>query len=142
MYLSNLFQTEKYLKQPMVDRESDYLFPDEAGATVGSQKGDGDQRRLAFNRELRADMNKISDDITGHGAQMYLDKKLGYYRLEFENKTVVKFSVGTWEGYSLSMKINLLKNALRAIIERIEKEDSQRLERLKRNLEQEDAVQE
>lgn len=131
MRLSNLFQTEKYLKQPMIDRESDYLFPDEAGATVGSQKGDGDQRRLAFNRELRAAMNKISDDITGHGAQMYLDKKLDYYRLEFRNKTVVKFSVGTWEGYSLSMKVNLLKNALRAIISRIEKKESERLEKWK-----------
>jgi len=62
---------------------------------------------------------------------MYLDKKLGYYRLEFENKTVVKFSVGTWEGYSLSMKINLLKNALRTIIDRIEKEEIERLEKRK-----------
>ena len=115
MYLSNLFQTEEYLKQPMTDGGSDYLFPDETGAA-------GDQRRSAFTRELRADMKKVFDDITGHGAQMYLDKKLGYYRLEFNGKTVIKFSVGTWKNYSLSMKVNLLKNALRAIIARIEKE--------------------
>ena len=131
MYLSNLFQTEKYLKQPMTDGESDYLFPDETGAALGTERGDGDQRRLAFVRELRADMNKISDDIAGHGAQMYLDKKLDYYRLEFNGKTVIKFSVGTWKNYSLSMKVNLLKNALRAIIARIEKKESERLEKWK-----------
>lgn len=141
MYLSNLFQTEKYLKHPMVDKESDYLFPDEKGATVGTQRGDGDQRRLAFDRELKVSRKKVSDDITGHGAKMYLDKKVGYYRLEFKGTTVVKFSVGTWEGYSLSMKINLLKNALRTIINRIEKEETQRLERQKLNLEEKDAVQ-
>lgn len=122
MYLSNLFQTEEYLKQPMTDGGSDYLFPDETGAALGAERGDGDQRRSAFTRELRADMKKVFDDITGHGAQMYLDKKLGYYRLEFNGKTVIKFSVGTWKNYSLSMKVNLLKNALRAIIARIEKE--------------------
>ena len=131
MYLSNLFKEEKYLNSPMTDGESDYLFPDETGAALGTETGDGDQRRVAFARELRANIKKISDDITGHGAQMYLDKKLGYYRLEFENKTVVKFSVGTWEGYSLSMKINLLKNALRTIIIRIENEESRRLEKWK-----------
>ena len=131
MYLSNLFQTEKYLKHPMTDGESDYLFPDEEGASVGSNRGDGDQRRLAFTRELRADMKKVSDDITGHGAQMYHDKRVGYYRLDFKGATVVKFSVGTWEGYSLSMKINLLKNALRSIINRIEKEENERLEKWK-----------
>ena len=114
----------------MTDGESDYLFPDETGARLGAERGDGDQRREAFVRELRADMNKISDDITGHGAQMYLDKKQGYYRLEFNGKDVMKFSVGTWKTYSLSMKVNLLKNALRAIIARIEKID--RIEKINR----------
>ena len=134
MHLSNLFQTEKYLKQPMVDRESDYLFPDETGAALGTEKGDGDQRRLAFDNELRVNRKKVSDDITGHGAKMYLDKKRGYYRFEFKGKTIVKFSVGTWEGYSLSMKVNLLKNVLRIIINRIEKEETQRLEKRKLNI--------
>jgi len=124
MFLSNLFQTEKYLKQPMVDGESDYLPLGERGAAVGAIKGDGDQRRLAFDRELRASIKKISDDITGHGGQMYLDKKLGYYRLEFKDKTVVKFSVGRWENSSLSMKVHLLKYAMRTIIVRIENERS------------------
>ena len=122
MYLSNLFQTEKYLNRPMADGESDYLFPDETGATVGTQKGDGDQRRLAYDNELRATIKKLSVDIMEHGGQMYLDKKAGYYRLEFKDKTVVKFSVGTWNGYSLSMRANLLKNAMRTIIVRIENE--------------------
>ena len=122
MYLSNLFQTEKYLKHPMVDGESDFLPRDERGAGVGTQKGDGDQRRLAFDRELRASITKVMEDIAAHGAQMYLDKKAGYYRLEFKDKTVVKFSVGTWNGYSLSMRANLLKNAMRTIIVRIENE--------------------
>ncbi len=120
----------------MTDGESDYLFPDEEGASAGSNRGDGDQRRLAFTRELRASMKKVSGDITGHGAQMYHDKKAGYYRLDFKGATVVKFSVGTWEAYSLSMKINLLKNALRSIINRIEKEETERIEkrRLANNL--------
>ena len=122
MYLSNLFQTEKYLKHPMVDGESDFLPRDERGAGVGTQKGDGDQRRLAFDRDLRASITKVMEDIAAHGAQMYLDKKVGYYRLEFKDKTVVKFSVGTWNGYSLSMRANLLKNAMRTIIVRIENE--------------------
>ena len=55
---------------------------------------------------------------------MYKDKKKGYYRLEFKRKTVTKFSGGTWKTYNLSMKINLLKNSLRTIISRIEKEES------------------
>ena len=131
MYLSNLFKGEKYLRQPMVDGESDYLLLGERGVGVGTQQGDGDQRRLAFSRELRADMNKISDDIKGHGAQMYVDKKLGYYRLEFKAKTVIKFSVGRWESSSLSMKVNILKNALRTIIARIDNEESERLKKWK-----------
>lgn len=124
MYLSNLFKGEKYLRQPMVDGESDYLPPGERGAAVGAIKGDGDQRRLAFDRELRASITKVMEDIAAHGAQMYLDKKLGYYRLEFKDKTVVKFSVGRWNGFSLSMRANLLKNAMRTIIVRIENERS------------------
>tara|TARA_R110002051_G_scaffold254078_1_gene313026 strand:- start:248 stop:628 length:381 start_codon:yes stop_codon:yes gene_type:complete len=124
MYLSNLFQTEKYLKQPMVDGESDYLPIGERGAAVGAIKGDGDQRRLAFDRELRASITKVMEDIAAHGAQMYLDKKLGYYRLEFKDKTVVKFSVSRWNGFSLSMRANLLKNAMRTIIVCIENERS------------------
>ena len=124
MYLSNLFRNEKYLKSPMVDDQSDYLPPDESGAGLGSNKGDGDQARLAFNRELRASLKKVSDDITEHGGQMYMDKKKGYYRLVFKGKTVTKFSVGIWKTYNLSMKINLLKNSLRTIISRIEKEKS------------------
>ena len=125
MYLSNLFRNEKYLKSPMVDDQSDYLPPAESGAALGSNKGDGDQARLAFDRELRASLKKVSDDITEHGGQMYMDKKKGYYRLVFKGKTVTKFSVGTWKTYNLSMKINLLKNSLRTIISRIEKEESQ-----------------
>ena len=124
MYLSNLFQTEKYLKHPMVDGESDFLPRDERGAGVGTQKGDGDQRRLAFDRDLRASITKVMEDIAAHGAQMYLDKKVGYYRLEFKDKTVVKFSVERWNGYSLSMRANLLKNAMRTIIVCIENERS------------------
>ena len=124
MYLSNLFRNEKYLKSPMVDDQSDYLPPAESGAALGSNKGDGDQARLAFDRELRASLKKVSDDITEHGGQMYMDKKKGYYRLVFKGKTVTKFSVGTWKTYNLSMKINLLKNSLRTIITRIEKEES------------------
>ena len=124
MYLSNLFRNEKYLKSPMVDDQSDYLPPAESGAALGSNKGDGDQARLAFDRELRASLKKVSDDITEHGGQMYMDKKKGYYRLVFKDKTVTKFSVGTWKTYNLSMKINLLKNSLRTIISRIEKEKS------------------
>ena len=124
MYLSNLFRNEKYLKSPMVDDQSDYLPPAESGAGLGSNKGDGDQARLAFDRELRDSLKKVSDDITEHGGQMYMDKKKGYYRLVFKDKTVTKFSVGTWKTYNLSMKINLLKNSLRTIISRIEKEKS------------------
>ena len=124
MYLSNLFRNEKYLKSPMVDDQSDYLPPAESGAALGSNKGDGDQARLAFDRELRASLKKVSDDITEHGGQMYMDKKKGYYRLVFKGKTVTKFGVGTWKTYNLSMKINLLKNSLRTIISRIEKEKS------------------
>jgi len=124
VYLSNLFRNEKYLKSPMVDDQSDYLPPAESGAGLGSNKGDGDQARLAFDRELRASLKKVSDDITEHGGQMYMDKKKGYYRLVFKGKTVTKFSVGTWKTYNLSMKINLLKNSLRTIISRIEKEKS------------------
>ena len=124
MYLSNLFRNEKYLKSPMVDDQSDYLPPAESGAALGSNRGDGDQARLAFDRELRDSLKKVSDDITGHGGQMFLDKKMGYYRLEFKGKTVTKFSVVTWKTYNLSMKINLLKNSLRTIISRIEKEES------------------
>jgi|TARA_R110000824_G_C14743001_1_gene627665 hypothetical protein len=124
MYLIDLFQTEKYLNHPMVDGESDYLPPGERGAALGTIKGDGNQRRLAYDNDLRATIKKLSVDIMEHGGQMYLDKKIGYYRLEFKDKTVVKFSVGTWNGYSLSMKANLFKNALRKIIVRIENERS------------------
>jgi hypothetical protein len=108
----------------MVDGESDYLPIGERGAAVGAIKGDGDQRRLAFDRELRASITKVMEDIAAHGAQMYLDKKLGYYRLEFKDKTVVKFSVSRWNGFSLSMRANLLKNAMRTIIVCIENERS------------------
>ena len=119
-----VFDEERYLKSPMVDGESDYLFPDEKEVALGSQRGDGDQARLAFDRELRTSLKKVTADIAGHGGQMYMDKKAGYYRLEFKGKTVTKFSVGTWKAYNLSMKINLLKNSLRTIITRIEKEES------------------
>ena len=119
-----VFDEERYLKSPMVDGESDYLFPDEKEVALGSQRGDGDQARLAFDRELRTSLKKVTADITGHGGQMYMDKKKGYYRLVFKDKTVTKFSVGTWKTYNLSMKINLLKNSLRTIISRIEKEKS------------------
>jgi len=118
-----VFDEERYLKSPMVDGESDYLFPDEKEVALGSQRGDGDQLRLAFDRELRASLKKVSDDITEHGGQMYMDKKKGYYRLVFKDKTVTKFSVGTWKTYNLSMKINLLKNSLRTIIARITEEE-------------------
>ena len=114
-----VFDEERYLKSPMVDGESDYLFPDEKEVALGSQRGDGDQARLAFDRELRTSLKKVTADITGHGGQMYMDKKKGYYRLVFKDKTVTKFSVGTWKTYNLSMKINLLKNSLRTIIARI-----------------------
>ena len=120
-----MFDEERYLKSPMVDGESDYLFPDEKEVALGSQRGDGDQLRLAFDRELRTSLKKVTADIAGHGGQMYMDKKKGYYRLVFKDKTVTKFSVGTWKTYNLSMKINLLKNSLRTIISRIEKEESQ-----------------
>ena len=119
-----VFDEERYLKSPMVDGESDYLFPDEKEVALGSQRGDGDQARLAFDRELRTSLKKVTADIAGHGGQMYMDKKKGYYRLVFKDKTVTKFSVGTWKTYNLSMKINLLKNSLRTIISRIEKEKS------------------
>ena len=119
-----VFDEARYLKSPMVDGESDYLHPAESGVALGSQRGDGDQLRLAFDRELRAKQRRLFDDIAGHGGQMYLDKKAGYFRLEFKGKTVTKFSVGTWKTYNLSMKINLLKNSLRTIISRIEKEKS------------------
>ena len=118
-----VFDEERYLKHPMADGESDYLHPAESGVALGSQRGDGDQLRLAFDRELRASLKKVSDDITGHGGQMYMDKKMGYYRLVFKDKTVTKFSVGTWKAYNLSMKINLLKNSLRTIIARITEEE-------------------
>jgi hypothetical protein len=118
-----VFDEERYLKSPMVDGESDYLFPDEKEVALGSQRGDGDQLRLAFNRELRASLKKVTADIAGHGGQMYMDKKKGYYRLVFKDKTVTKFSVGTWKTYNLSMKINLLKNSLRTIIARITEEE-------------------
>ena len=118
-----VFDEERYLKSPMVDGESDYLFPDEKEVALGSQRGDGDQLRLAFDRELRASLKKVSDDITGHGGQMYMDKKMGYYRLVFKDKTVTKFGVGIWKTYNLSMKINLLKNSLRTIIARITEEE-------------------
>ena len=118
-----VFDEERYLKSPMVDDQSDYLPPAESGAGLGSNKGDGDQARLAFDRELRASLKKVSDDIAEHGGQMYMDKKKGYYRLVFKDKTVTKFSVGTWKTYNLSMKINLLKNSLRTIIARITEEE-------------------
>ena len=118
-----VFDEERYLKSPMVDGESDYLFPDEKEVALGSQRGDGDQLRLAFDRELRASLKKVSDDITEHGGQMYMDKKKGYYRLVFKGKTVTKFGVGIWKTYNLSMKINLLKNSLRTIIARITEEE-------------------
>ena len=118
-----VFDEERYLKSPMVDGESDYLFPDEKEVALGSQRGDGDQARLAFDRELRTSLKKVTADITGHGGQMYMDKKKGYYRLVFKDKTVTKFSVGTWKTYNLSMKINLLKNSLRTIIARITEEE-------------------
>ena len=127
MFLSNLFKNEKYLKSPMADGESDYLYPSEIGAGLGKNRGDGDQARVAFNRELRAKMKQVTDDISGHGAQMYLDKKAGYYRLEFNERTVIKFSIGRWKTFNLSMKVGLLKNALRIIIARIEKAESERL---------------
>ena len=133
MYLSNLFRNEKYLKSPMVDDQSDYLHPAESGAALGKNKGDGDQLRLAFDRELRAKMKQVTDDISGHGAQMYLDKKAGYYRLEFNERTVIRFSVGRWQTFNLSMRVNLLKNALRIIVARIEKAETERLEKFKVN---------
>ena len=133
MFLSNLFKNEKYLKSPMADGESDYLYPSEIGAALGKNKGDGDQLRLSFDRELRAKMKQVTDDISGHGAQMYLDKKAGYYRLEFNERTVIKFSVGIWQTYNLSMKVGLLKNALRIIVARIEKAETERLEKWKVN---------
>ena len=131
MRLQNLFGDEKYLKQPMPDGESDYLHPADRAVGVGTQKGDGDQRRKAYDRELMEKFRKVSDDVTGHGGQMYVDKKLGYYRLEFEGKTVKKFSIGTWKNYSLSLKTNLFQNALRIIIKRIEGRDAERLSRWK-----------
>mgnify|MGYP003133320359 FL=1 len=118
-----VFDEERYLKSPMVDGESDYLFPDEKEVALGSQRGDGDQARLAFDRELRTSLKKVTADIAGHGGQMYMDKKAGYYRLEFKGKTVTKFGVGIWKTYNLSMKINLLKNSLRTIIARITEEE-------------------
>lgn len=133
MFLSNLFKNEKYLRFPMADGESDYIYPYERGAALGKNKGDGDQLRLAFDRELRAKMKQVTDDISGHGAQMYLDKKAGYYRLEFNERTVIKFSVGIWQTYNLSMKVGLLKNALRIIVARIEKAETERLEKWKVN---------
>ena len=117
----------------MADGESDYIYPYERGAALGKNKGDGDQLRLAFDRELRAKMKQVTDDISGHGAQMYLDKKAGYYRLEFNERTVIKFSVGIWQTYNLSMKVGLLKNALRIIVARIEKAETERLEKWKVN---------
>jgi hypothetical protein len=96
MRLQNLFGDEKYLKDPMADGQSDYLHPGDRAVGVGTQKGDGDQRRQADNRELNKKFKDTFDDIQGHGGQMYVDNKLGYYRLEFEGKTVVKFSIGTW----------------------------------------------
>ena len=131
MHLQNLFGDEKYLKDPMADGESDYLHPSDRSVGVGAQRGDGDQLRKAYDRDLMEKFKKISADIQGHGGQMYVDNKLGYYRLEFEGKTVVKFSVGTWKNYSLSMKTNLVKNALRTIIKRIENQDAERLVRWK-----------
>ncbi|HBR65699.1 MAG TPA: hypothetical protein DEA18_07870 [Dehalococcoidia bacterium] len=133
MFLSNLFKNEKYLRFPMADGESDYIYPYEREAALGSQRGDGDQLRLAFDRELRAKMKQVTDDISGHGAQMYFDKKAGYYRLEFNERTVIKFSVGRWKTFNLSMRVDLLKNALRIIITRIEKAETERLEKFKVN---------
>ena len=120
MYLSNLFKEDRYLKTPMVDSESDYILLVERGAGVGTQRGDGDQRRLAFNNDLSADIKKKMNDIDAHGAQMYLNKKTGYYRLEFKDKTVLKFSADRWETFTLSMRSHLLDDALRAIMVRIE----------------------
>ena len=126
-----VFDEERYLRYPMADGESDYIYPYERGAALGKNKGDGDQLRLAFDRELRAKMKEVTGDISGHGAQMYLDKKAGYFRLEFNERTVIKFSVGRWKTYNLSMKVNLLKNALRTIISRIEKAETERLAKFK-----------
>ena len=131
MHLQNLFGDEKYLKDPMADGESDYLHPSDRSVGVGAQRGDGDQRRQAYNRDLMEKFKKISADIQGHGGQMYVDNKLGYYRLEFGGKTIKKFSIGTWKNYSLSLKTNLFKNALRIIIKRIEDRDAERLARWK-----------
>jgi len=117
----------------MADGESDYIYPYEREATLGSQRGDGDQLRLAFDRELRAKMKQVTDDISGHGAQMYFDKKAGYYRLEFNDQTVIRFSVGRWKTFNLSMRVNLFKNALRIIITRIEKAETERLAKFKVN---------
>ena len=143
MHLSNLFQTEKYLKQPMADGESDYLFPDERGAALGTERGDGDQRRLAFDRDLIADIKRLNNDINGHGARMFYDKDLDRYRLSFRGETIKKFSGYTWKKYSLSMKLNLLKNLRRIIIKRVVETRKKELEeKLQSNLEQEDAVQE
>ena len=133
MYLTDLFIDETYLKHPMAERDSDYLPPSERGAALGKNKGDGDQLRLSFDRELRAKMKQVTDDIAGHGAQMYLDKKAGYFRLEFNERTVIKFSVGRWKTFNLSMRVNLLKNALRIIVARIEKAETERLEKWKVN---------
>ena len=129
MRLTDLFIDETYLKHPMAERESDYLPPSERGAGLGKNKGDATQLRAAFTRELKAKMKEVTDDISGHGAQMYIDKKAGYYRLEFNGKTVIKFSTSKWQNYNLSMRVNLLKNALRIIIARIEKEQTERLKK-------------
>ena len=131
MYLTDLFIDETYLKHPMAERDSDYLPPSERGAGLGKNRGDGDQARVAFNRELRAKMKEVTGDISGHGAQMYLDKKAGYYRLEFNDQTVIRFSVGRWKTFNLSMRVNLLKNALRIIMARIEKAETERLAKWK-----------
>jgi len=131
MHLQNLFGDEKYLKDPMADGESDYLHPSDRSVGVGAQRGDGDQLRKAYDRDLMEKFKKISADIQGHGGQMYVDNKLGYYRLEFGGKTIKKFSIGTWKTYSLSLKTNLFKNALRIIIKRIEDRDAERLARWK-----------
>jgi hypothetical protein len=119
MRLTNLFKGDMYLNRPMVDGESDYLFPSERGVGVGTQRGDGNQRRSAFNNDLSADVKKTMNDIEAHGAQMYLNKKTGYYRLEFKDKTVLKFSANRWKTSNLSMRSHLLDDALRAIIVRI-----------------------
>jgi hypothetical protein len=131
MRLQNLFGDEKYLKDPMADGESDYSHPGDRAVGVGAQRGDGDQLRKAYDRDLMEKFKKISADIQGHGGQMYVDNKLGYYRLEFGGKTIKKFSIGTWKNYSLSLKTNLFKNALRIIIKRIEDRDAERLARWK-----------